>query len=306
MEIKVNAQDRKALVKSLSEHLSLDAAYMGPPSFAYKVGDLVITRDCTIETENEEQFTQAKAAMVELGYIEDESTLDGISVQVPIAGMDGIALRNLVYTLSSKQYLLNRVLGVEHMRVDAKLIEALQVSECNRASEFLSIINSSENGLKGLSFADGYAVFDFPDTGNPTKNRALVSLAALMVHSAKEAKRVNPTNQVVENEKYYLRIWLVRLGLSGQGGQETRRALLDGLKGHTAFRTPEEAARFSANQKAKREATKAAAAELSTPTHPSVPATVEDINSSEELTADAVLSRQEDELFDNEGAVAEP
>ena len=97
-----------------------------------------------------------------------------------------------------------------------------------------------------------------------------------MVHSAKQAKRVDPTIQVVENEKYYLRIWLVHLGLSGRGGQEARRALLGGLKGHTAFRTPEDAARFSANQKAKREAAKASAASLAEETMATPPVVEED------------------------------
>ena len=75
---------------------------------------------------------------------------------------------------------------------------------------------------------------------------------------AKAAKRVNPEEAKPENEKYYFRIWLVRLGLGGEGGKATRRALLDRLKGNSAFRTPEDAAKFAADQKAKREARKAA------------------------------------------------
>ena len=34
-----------------------------------------------------------------------------------------------------------------------------------------------------------------------------------------------------------MRIWLVRLGLDGKEAKETRRVLLQNLKGHTAFRT---------------------------------------------------------------------
>ena len=58
-----------------------------------------------------------------------------------------------------------------------------------------------------------------------------------MVKGAKEAKRVNPKETVEQNEKYYMRIWLVRLGLDGKDAKETRRVLLENLKGHTAFRT---------------------------------------------------------------------
>ena len=113
MEIKGNVTDRKALVKALSERLGVDACYMGPPSFSYKVGDLTIGREGTVETENEEQCAVAKAVMVELGYlVADTTAVEGLTVQVPTDGMDGIALRNLLFMLSSKQYLLNRVLKV--------------------------------------------------------------------------------------------------------------------------------------------------------------------------------------------------
>lgn len=56
----------------------------------------------------------------------------------------------------------------------------------------------------------------------------------------------------------YLRIWLVQLGMAGVANKESRKALLAGLKGHTAFRTKEEAEKFSIAQKEKRAAVKAA------------------------------------------------
>ena len=83
-------------------------------------------------------------------------------------------------------------------------------------------------------------------------------MAAKIVTKAKEAKRVSATPVVEENEKYYLRIWLVQLGMAGAANKESRKALLDGLKGHTAFRTKEEAEKFSIAQKEKRAAVKAA------------------------------------------------
>lgn len=262
MEIKTNATDRKALVQALSERLGMDAKYMGPPTFSYQIGDLTVTRDSTVTTEDEKLFSLANAALTDLGYIEPEEDEDpGLQVRVPADGMDGYAMRNLVFMLSSKQYLLNRVLGgLEHFYVSQELVDALQAEECSRASDVLSTLNRFEDGIQGLAFAEGNAIFTFPDTGNPDKNLALTSVFAMMVKAAGEAKRVSPKNLIEQNEKYYLRIWLLRLGFTGKGGQDTRRALLSGLKGHTAFRTPEEAARFSARQKAKREAAKAARA----------------------------------------------
>ena len=89
------------------------------------------------------------------------------------------------------------------------------------------------------------------------KNEAFAYLAAVMVRKTGEAKRISSKPQEPENEKYYFRIWLVQLGMDGADCKAHRQALLAGLKGHSAFRTDADAAKFSANQKAKRKARKA-------------------------------------------------
>ena len=258
MEININTTDRKALVKALSDRLGVDATYMGPPTFAYKVGELTIERDSTVSTDDEALMEQAKAVLIDLGYLEPENETTDLQVRVPVDGLDGYGIRNLVFMLSSRQYLLNRVLGTDHFLVSQEVVDALKEEESGRASEVLATLSHHEDGLRGLAFADGNAIFTVPETSDPGKNIALASVFAMMVKASGEAKRVNPSNLIEENEKYYLRIWLLRLGFTGKGGQDTRRALLAGLKGHTAFRTPEEAERFKANQKAKRAAAKAA------------------------------------------------
>ena len=73
-----------------------------------------------------------------------------------------------------------------------------------------------------------------------------------MLVKAKESKRVRATEHTPENEKYYFRVWLVSLGFDGAEHKETRRHLLKNLKGHSAFRTDEDAEKFKANMKEKR------------------------------------------------------
>ena len=76
---------------------------------------------------------------------------------------------------------------------------------------------------------------------------------------AKDAKRVTATEKDVESEKYAFRCFLLRLGFIGAESKTQRKLLLQKLSGSSAFKTAEEAAKFSAAQKAKREAAKAAA-----------------------------------------------
>ncbi len=61
-----------------------------------------------------------------------------------------------------------------------------------------------------------------------------------------------------ENEKYAMRIWLLRLGMNGPEYKEERRILMRNLSGNSAFRTEEEKARWQQKQNEKRDALRAA------------------------------------------------
>jgi hypothetical protein len=83
-----------------------------------------------------------------------------------------------------------------------------------------------------------------------------------MVRTAREQKRISPTETIEENEKYYMRVWLVRLGFDGKGCKETRKMLLENLKGHTAFRTEADRQKWNDRQKARKAAATASEGEV--------------------------------------------
>lgn len=301
MNIQTNAQDRKALAQSLGEHLGVEIAYNGPPTFAYQVGDLLVERNGSISGPDD----QVEAVC---GHLEAQGWLDREvehrTIPVPAEGMTGTQLRNLIYALHSKQYLINRVLRRDAFLVSDTLVEAIGSSECDQAEQLLAAIASTENAISGLTLDGQTATFTFPSTENTTKDAALSELLHRMVENAKTATRVNPTELKPENEKYYLRGWLLRLGFAGAEGKEVRRALLEGLNGHTVFRTKEDAERFSANQKAKRAAKKAADPddENLQPEPPGPAIQVEGDQALAEAMADELLIQQVNASFGEEGA----
>ena len=80
-----------------------------------------------------------------------------------------------------------------------------------------------------------------------------------MNQQAMSQKRIQAKDVDDEDEKYALRTWLLRLGMNGPRDlKETRKILMENLSGHAAFRTDEEAQKFLAREKAKRDALKAA------------------------------------------------
>lgn len=232
MQIKTITADRKEIVKAMELILGMKAKYQGPPTFAYVIGNFTVDRNGAVETDAEEEGISMKQELTARGLSEaDETTL---KVELPMTGMTADAVRNLLYMIHSKQYLLKKSIGADTIKVSDKLVERLQGEEAADLEAVLRIIG--EEQPLGIAFSEERISFTgFPFDAQRVK--AYTELATLMVKGAKEAKRVNPKETVEENEKYYMRIWLVRLGLDGKDAKETRRVLLENLKGHTAFRT---------------------------------------------------------------------
>lgn len=257
MEIKTNASDRKALAKAIAEIAGAEAKYDGPPSFTYTVDYFTIGRDSTISFDDRADSEEVEHLIEELaerGFIDKADDAEELEINVPIEGMDGEAFRNLIFMLHSKQYLLNRVTRRENFAVSDELIAALGNNPPDGYEAFCAALSADAGELKGVCFNEDAVTFTFPVSDDPAKNRAYAELSAFMVARAKEVGRVTSTEQKPENEKYYLRSWLLRLGFTGEGGKESRKALLAGLNGHTAFRTPADAEKHKARLAARKAA----------------------------------------------------
>ena len=118
-------------------------------------------------------------------------------------------------------------------------------------------MSQNSDGCRGIAFDSESVTFTFARSENPDCNKAYAQLAGAMVTKAKEANRINPTEQKPENEKYYFRSWIVQLGFGGADFKTARKVLLQNLKGHSAFRTDADADKFKAKMKEKRLAAKA-------------------------------------------------
>lgn len=257
MRIETKTDNRRKMVQDIAEFTGEELRYVGPPTFSYTVGRLTIDRDGMITSETEEGEDLLTQFLQEKGYL--EAPVDEVKSEIPADTGDGKFLQNLLAMIHARAYLLNQITRYETFAVSDSLLEKLeQLPEENAYEIFQTLLTADTEGLKGLMVEDGKVTFAFPLSPDSAKNKAYAELAAKIIKRAKEAKRVSATPVVEENEKYYLRIWLVQLGMAGAVNKESRKALLAGLKGHTAFRTKEEAEKFSIAQKEKRAALKAA------------------------------------------------
>lgn len=266
MTIQTNLNDRKELARRLipfnhNEKLH----YTGTPAFAYEGQGFRILRNGDIECDDEKTEAAITAFLQEAGILpqpepeegtgtevtqdppqqdetpesealpQTETELDRMEIKVPIDGMDGAQLRNLVFMLHAQQYLLNRAAGHENIHVPDRLVEDLKEEPGTDQTSFFAIYQNYRKEGRGFWIAADTVTFCIAATGNAVKNRALIELAAFMVSAAKKAKRVQADTRKPENEKYYLRMWLLRIGMGTKASHESRMALLKGLKGWSAF-----------------------------------------------------------------------
>lgn len=265
MEIKTKAKDRKELVKVLSEHFGKKAVYAGPPTFAYKIGAVTIDREGLIILEDENLKSEIMAVLFENEMTDEapekkdaeasgNAEPDELTVRISIRNMKPQGIINLINMLHSKQHLINRAIGQNGFSVPDSLAEDLSAQTFENTESLMGYL-ASHGACEGVAFSDGDVIFTgFPYPPGGESSMPYAKLASAMVRKASEQKRVNPKATLEENEKYYMRAWLVSIGFGGKNGKDMRGFFLKNLKGHTAFRTPEDEEKWKANRKAAKEA----------------------------------------------------
>ena len=151
----------------------------------------------------------------------------GLTVSLPLDGFNPDSLDRLQKLIDSKAALIKKALNADRLTARTR---------------------------------DDNVEFPWWDTlPEPEETQAATAFIAALCKMAKEATRVTATEKEVESEKYAFRGFLLRLGFIGAESKAVRKTLLKRLSGTAAFPNKEKADAFSAAQKAKRDAAKAAA-----------------------------------------------
>ena len=250
MTVTTNTTDRKALAKALADELGTTAKYMGPPTFGYQVGDYIVDRDGNIEGTD---FEALHDFLQRIGCFPEEETEpageqtepetesienpDQVSIMVPADDLTPAQLKNLIFMLYTKQYLIGKMTGGDLLSVPDNLIARLMESTPETMEDFKALLDAAkEDGLTGFEFDDGKITLTYlAHQDEPERNMVYAMLTARILKAAKEATRVFPERQEPENEKYFARAWLLRIGYGGADSKAERNLLLKHLKGHRAF-----------------------------------------------------------------------
>ena len=192
----------------------------------------------------------------------ENEDVDDLTVSVPMAGHTAQSIRNFLNLMYSRGPLLNKALGTNFSVSDA-LLEALDQATIRAVNEMLDELEeyrlgAGDTGMTGILILPDKISLRFAGPLSPEQVRVCTQLTSAMNRMAITQKRIQAKTVNDENEKYALRIWLIRLGLNGNEHKELRKVLMQNLSGHAAFRTAEEAEKFRIKEKAKRDKLKAA------------------------------------------------
>lgn len=262
MKMKTNAENRKAVVKAVSEILGIPSKYLGVPSCNFQVGDCIIDRAGTVETEDEKTAGIVLAGLIERGYADAPETEENkVMIGFPAEGMTALNLKNLIFLMHSRQYLINQSIGEKNFSIPDGLVEELEENGDVTIEGLEDSLKAFADETRGIAVSSEKITFRFPYTEDAVKVKAWTDLASAMVRQAKEQKRIDSEERIEENEKYYMRIWLLRIGFGGRDMKESRNMLMENLKGHSAFRTQADIDRAKVRTKQRAEAKKLAAQE---------------------------------------------
>ena len=262
MTIITNTTDRKQMVREISEYLGISAVYLRTPTYAFQIGKLMVNRDASISAEDAADLDAIRPFLIEKGYIEapvrtatkpeaqeqphevsaiqkltDEITQMDISI--PHEGMNMNALRNFIFTLYSKQHLLNKALMSDLLFIHENVVNRLQEYLPEDIDGFIELLEDFRglDELSGITFTNENITMSFPFNGQPTLDLAFFpDLLSHIIKNCKETGRVRPKlQQLGDNEKYLMHSWLIRLGCGGSDFKVLRMRMTRGLTGYCAF-----------------------------------------------------------------------
>ena len=223
MELNYNCtgNERKRLVKAISEITGAPAQYLYAPSFAYQVGYFIMDRngsasfDDRADSEEIENLIEQLATLgfmaeskeaEETAAVEPEPTeVDGICISMPVSLFSETALQNLKNIIAAKGALICKALGVNDLPIE--------VTDTKVSFPWFAGIPS------------------------PDEIKAYDHFICALCDMVRNQKRITAKERDTDNDKYAFRCFLLRLGFIGAEYKQERKILLRNLTGSSAFKS---------------------------------------------------------------------
>ena len=263
--IATQCDDRKAMVRRLSEHLQTPAVYLYTPTYAFRIGEITVNRDASVSGEREALLPAAEC-LLENGYITElpaeltaaDSEATAAEAPAEAAPADTEAeditvttlriyepdwtvqsMTNLMHMLYARQDLINRMLQMNCLRIDEVFIQALASEMMTSVGDFEALLHRAilDEHVTGVNIEHDAVLVELPWEKDSIRWVFYSQIISACIKAAKTAKRVLPRRLDSEADKYHANAWLARLGFGGPEHKELRSTLMSHLSGYAAFKT---------------------------------------------------------------------
>lgn len=208
IELGLTGNDRKELVKAVSEIIGAPAVYQYMPTCSYIIGrNYTVTKEGNLEISDSADSKEKEHLLSELknrGYsISFEEESNSLTVEMPLNFVDDRTLNRIKRIIENKGELFKAAFKTE----------SLEINLTEKTVEFpwFTIEQDSD--------ADAYCKF-----------------ISMLCEFAKNQSRINNKPETTDNPKYTMRCYLLRLGMIGAEYKAVRKVLLRNLSGSSAFR----------------------------------------------------------------------
>ena len=231
MEIKYNitGMERKEFVRTISGITEMQSRYLGMPTCAYAIGDwYTVTRDGNLEISDRADSDEVEYLIEELdkcGYTAepvDEVELVIEAAEEETDELTGFSIGMSAAELSDKPY-------------SPDTLARLNAITKGYGELFKKALGTS--GTLKTGYDEGRIWFDWFDRLiSKDEQDIYAEFFKALYRFAENAKRVNGKRGEIENEKFTMRTFLNRIGLSGTEHKQLRKQLMKNLSGNSAFR----------------------------------------------------------------------
>lgn len=208
IDLGLTGNDRKELVKAVSEIIGTPAEYQYMPTCAYKIGrDYTVTKEGNLEISDSANSTETRHLVDELvsrGYdipLDEEENV--LTVEMPLELVDDATIDRLRRIVENKGELFKAAFKTDNLEI---LVEEDKVC------------------------FPWFSVEEYDDTS------AYCTFISMLCEFAKNQSRINNKPDTSDNPKYTMRCYLLRLGMIGAEYKAARKVLLRNLSGSSAFR----------------------------------------------------------------------
>ena len=241
MKYEKAVENRKEIVKRLEALTGEKAKYTRLPRCAYEIGEFTVERDGALVTSEAASQDIINVLIAEglivssgVGAVPEINTAD---IRMPLNKHSVQSLINLINIIYTWGPLMSKATG-GHFQVKKSLITALNSQNFSNVDAVLAFIEENNSELEGISFGQhGDIIFAGFDDAVSIRNSGVYARLAHLINKATLASKHIAAQEITEpNEKYAMRCWLVKLGMTGEDLKFDRAVLLAGLNGDSVFR----------------------------------------------------------------------